>query len=185
MENLDDLPRLFYVKLRTGTWFHSGALVYKGGYPVYGIFTSGIGLLLLSLGLVLPIRQVRPLSQLIPRQALGVQLLLVLALFLLANRLAFWPILFLWALIGALPLVRSTFQACPLPCPNPSWFLAFVASYLVSTMVFAGDGFRYHAPLDPGLMTLSLAGFGLILHNLVKFGLRSPKKAAENFLPQN
>ncbi len=172
IENLDDLPRLFYVKLRTGTWYHSGALVYRGGRPVHGIFISGIGLLLLCLGLAIPTRKDQSRTRLRAGQVLGVQVFLVLALFFLANRLAFWPILMIWTAIALLPALRSTCQAYELPCPNPSWFLAFIAAYLVSTMVFAGDGFRYHAPLDPLLMTISLIGMGIVLSELVKFLLK-------------
>lgn len=168
----EDLPRFFFQKLRFGTWYHNGEARYPFGRGMNALFLGGIGLLLLAAGLRTPRTTPQLLARLSSRRMLMYQCVLVLVLFIVNNWLAFWVVLLLWLAMGLIALLRPYGDAFDLPVPAPTWLLAFIASYLIGTMLYASDRLRYHAPLDPVLMVAALTGTLLTLGWLAQAGYR-------------
>ena len=169
-DNLRELPRLFYVKLRLGFWYNNGASVNE--LQPERLHLVGIAFLLAAVGLRQPTRQPRLLGALSSAQIVAVQLALIALLLVTSNKMAFWVVLLVWCLIGLLAVVRPYGDRYQLYFPPPTWFLAFVACHAVITMLFIGT--RYHWPLDPLLMLFALLGLGLVSWEFIKGLLGAP-----------
>lgn len=163
----EELPVLFYRKLRVGSWYHNGEPRYPLGRVMNSLFIGGIGFLFASLGL----RPVRRSPGLFPAwsgaKVAMFQAILILVLFLISNYLAFWLVLLIWAVIIVVALFHPYGDAVNLPFEHPSWMVAFIGTYLVSTMIFASDLQRYHAQLDPIILFYSLLGIGLAVQMVI------------------
>ncbi len=159
----DELPTLFYRKLKVGSWYHDGAPRYPLGRMINGIFIGGVGFLFAALGM----RPARRNPGLLPGWSGGkiviLQIAQIILLFVISNYLAFWLVLLLWGSILVFAVFRPYGEAAKLPFNHPSWMVSFIVTYLAATMVFASDCQRYHAQLDPLIMLYSLLGIGLIL----------------------
>ncbi|NPV77116.1 MAG: hypothetical protein HPY59_12180 [Anaerolineae bacterium] len=158
----DELPILFYRKLKVGTWYHDGVPRYPLGRIMNGFFIAGVGFLLAALGLRPAVNPPGLLPSWPARRIVFVQLIQIAILFLVSNFLAFWLVLLLWGSITLFAIFRPYGDAVQLPFDHPSWMVSFVTTYLVATMVYASDRQRYHAQLDPVLLFYSLLGVGLV-----------------------
>ena len=162
-EYRDELPTLFYHKLKVGTWYHDGVPRYPLGRIMNSLFIAGVGFLLAALGLRPAARSPSPLVRRPARKILNIQLIQIAILFLVSNFLAFWLVLLLWGSITLLAVLQPYGEAVRLPFNYPSWMVAFIATYIAATMVFASDQQRYHAQLDPVLLLYALLGIGLLV----------------------
>lgn len=162
-DHLDQLPRLFFVKLRAGSWYVSG----ERGLGIEGLQLSGIGLLLLALGLREPRYPLRFLQGFRSEEILRIQIVLVALLFLMSNYVHFLIILLTYAVITMIAVIRPYGDAYTLPFRPPVWFLPFIASHTVSTMMYFGLA-RYRFPFDGILLLLTLAGILTITLELFK-----------------
>lgn len=161
--NFDELPRLFYVKLREGFW-------YNGGYDWFHIqlerfYFSGIGFLLLALGLRAPTRPPSLLTPLSSLHILSIQLALIGLLVWINNDLTFWITGVMWLTMLFLAIFRPYGDMYQPFFTPPIWFLAFVASHFVTTLIYAG--YRFHWPLDGMLVLVSLVGFTTLGYELL------------------
>jgi len=159
----DELPTLFYRKLKVGTWYHDGEPRYPLGRGINSLFIGGIGFIFASLGL----RPARRNNGIFPgfsaRAILNIQFIQIVFLFLISNYLAFWSVLLLWGSILFFALSRPYGDAVKIPFEFPSWMTVFILCYMITTMIFASDRQRYHAQLDPVVMMVSLLGIGVCL----------------------
>jgi len=159
-DNITQLPRLFYVKLDRGFWYNHGWL--SNDLEPERYFMAGIGLLIFCLGLRPRQRWLSRLGRLPAGGVLWVQLGLVLALFLLGNQYGLGWLLAIWTVILLLALLFPYGTAFPLaPEASPLWFLVFVISHGVTTMLYLGV--RYHWPMDAFLIFVTLLAFWHVL----------------------
>lgn len=163
-DNITQLPRLFYVKLRRGFWYDNSWSV--NSLRPEGIHLIGIGYLLMALGLKKPKHQHRFLPALTSRKIIIIQLSLISLLFLLWNQVSLLPVLGIWLLIFLLALLRPYGDVYELPFSSPLWFLPFILGHAATTLLYAG--YRFHWSLDPILMIFSLTGIFLTLYELLK-----------------
>lgn len=169
IRNLEDLPRLFYVKLRLGFWYDGFWYDRNGAWCKFwgeGFYLVGIAFLLICVGFRPPGENRAILRRMSSAHVLGSQLLLVCLLFVVWNQFAFWLVECIWLAMLALALLRPYGDAYRLPFPSPVWFLAFIGSHAIATMLFIGV--RYHWPLDPVLLMLSFLGIGMCVYELLK-----------------
>lgn len=151
--NPKKLPKLFYVKMRAGLWYYDGRL-----------YLIGIGFLLMSIG----IRKGKPLLQgLTPQTTLALQISLVTLLSIAGNLLGFGQILAIWLAIALIGLVFPFGNADTIDFQRPTWFLVFLAAYLVVVLMYGGNP-RFHSALDPFVIFISLSGLLLLLYRLIK-----------------
>lgn len=144
-----DVPTLVYVKLRVGFWFNDGTSANL--LQPERLHLVSIAFLLLGLGL----RPSAPSNSGQSRRFLLVQLALVLAVLFMLDK-PFWMVLVIWFLIATIAACRPYGDAYQPPFQLPTWFLAFVLSHGLTTVVFFGT--RMHHPLDPPLMYIALLG---------------------------
>ena len=169
VNHFDDLPRLFYVKLRLGFWYDGFWHDRNGVWCKFwgeGFYLVGIAFLLMCIGFRPPRAGPAILPGLSSARVLCLQLLLLCALFVVWNQFAFWLVELIWLAMALLAWLRPYGDVYRLPFPNPGWFLAFVLSHAVATMLFIGV--RYHWPLDPVLLMLSFLGVGLTAYELLR-----------------
>lgn len=164
IEDFDNLPRLFYVKLRRG-FFYDNSWSLNILHPE-GIYLISIGYLLLASGFRRPKREPCLLNSLSSQSILTLQLILISILFLVWNQVAFWLVVIIWILIGLLAVFRPYGDVYQLPFPSPTWYLSFVICHFVTTILYAG--YRYHWPMDVPLMFFGLLGIILTLFELIK-----------------
>ncbi len=157
----DELPTLFYRKLKVGTWYHDGVPRYPLGRIMNSFFIGGVGFLLAALGLRFATKPPGLLPRWPARRIVVVQLILIAILLFVSNFLAFWLVLLLWGSITLLAVFRPYGGEVQLPFDHPSWMVSFIATYVAATMVYASDRQRYHAQLDPVLLLYSFLGIGL------------------------
>ena len=168
--NLSRLPELFFVKLRTGFWFSDGGSL--NWLRPEGFFLIGIGYLLVAVGF-LPFRL--PLAAVLrqpPERLLVVQIALIAVLFVLWNKHGLLPVLAVWSLLMCLSLLRLSGRQQPLAVPNPAWFLGFVISHAMTTLLFYGV--RFHLPLDSSLMLICFLGVTLTVRETARHGWLLP-----------
>jgi hypothetical protein len=163
---VSELPRLFYVKGVAGFWYDGGHS--RNRFAVEGLNLIGLGFLLLAIGLRRGGVSSAVSSGAGSRGALGVQLLGILALAILWNTNGFGPVLFVWTWMLVVALIRPYGQFPPHMPASPCWFLAFVASHLVTTLMFYGN-WRFHAPLDPVLSLFGVLGLVLVAGELFRY----------------
>jgi hypothetical protein len=163
-ENITQLPRLFYVKLRVGFWYNDGAQ--SNWLRPQTIYLIAIGLLFMAIGLRVPKRVPNVLLKIESRKTLLLQLGLIAVLVLMGSRTGFWQVLVVWFLILLVALLRPYGDYYRLPFVSPVWFLAFIVSHAVTTVLFLGV--RYHQPLDGLLMLFGVLGLLVCLYELVK-----------------
>jgi hypothetical protein len=168
-ENITQLPRLFYVKLRVGFWYNDGAQPKLNWISPGTIFLIAIGFLFIAVGLRVPKRVPSVLLKIESRKTLLLQLGLIAVLVLMGSRTGFWQVVVVWFLILLVALLRPYGDYYRLPFVSPVWFLAFIVSHAVTTVLFLGV--RYHQPLDGLLMLFGVLGLLVCLYELVK---RSP-----------
>jgi len=169
VRHFDDLPRLFYVKLRLGFWYDGFWHDRNGVWCKFwgeGFYLVGIAFLLLCIGFRAPRAGPAILPSLSSARILCLQLLLLCVLFVVWNQFAFWLVELIWLAMALLAWLRPYGDVYRLPFPCPAWFLAFVASHAVTTMLFIGT--RYHWPLDPMLMMMGFLGIGMTVYELVR-----------------
>jgi hypothetical protein len=157
-ENLTRLPELFYVKLQVGTWYDRGRSAWLSPE---GLQQISIGLLLLAIGFRKPDRNRILLGSYPSWLALLLQFALAVGLFIVWNKNELWPVLLIWLLIGVIAILFPYGDIYQLPFVNPVWFLIFVASHLITTIVFYGV--RFYLPIFTPLLFLGVFGvlFGL------------------------
>ena len=160
-DNFLQLPRLFFLKLRASFWTDTS---------LAPLFAGGIAVLLLTLGL----RQPQPGNRLaVSRMVLRVQLALALAVLVttyIFGTSQYLLTLCIYGLILLLALIHPYGDVVHMSLPSPLWFLAFLFSHLVTTLLF-GDP-RFHEPLDPLLGMYGL--FGLLV--IVESAISPPKR---------
>ena len=154
------IPKLLYVKLRVGFWFNDGSSA--NWLRPERLHLMGIGFLLLGVGL----RPSATSNSGRSRRLLLVQLGLVLTLLFMLNK-PFWIVLAIWCLIAAIAVSRPYGGAHQGPLHIPTWFLAFVLSHGLTTLVFYGT--RMHHPLDPPLMYIALLGLIVAFGEIWRF----------------
>jgi hypothetical protein len=172
LENPLQVPALFFVKLRAGFWTKEG---------IAGLYTLGLCFLFISLGFRKPSERKRVLPNLSSRQILMLQVGLALAATMIMAVLGtslYLLILGLYALIIALALLRPYGHAFTFPYPSPAWFLTFVASHFITTLLFMGV--RFHEPLDP--LLCMFGAFGLIL--VIEYVLSGARRRRSSYVLQ-
>ncbi len=157
-ENLAQVPRLFYVKLRAGSWYMFPGV--RRFFLPRGIFLVGVSFLLLAIGF----RRRRRLARWPSAWILGTQITLVVLLLLLWQRLEFWQVLIGWGLTALLALLARYGDRYAPPFPSPTWFLALVMAHFLITIIFIGH--RYYWPLNPPLMLFGLLGLFMLVREL-------------------
>lgn len=168
--NLSRVPELFFVKLRSGFWFSDGGSL--NWLRPEGFFLIGIGYLLVAVGF-LPFRL--PLAAVLrqsPERLLVAQIALIAVLFVLWNKHGLLPVLAVWSLLMCLSLLRLSGRQQPLAVPNPAWFLGFVISHAMTTLLFYG--IRLHQPLDSSLMLICFLGVILTVRETARHGWLLP-----------
>lgn len=170
LSHLEELPRLFYVKLRLGFWY-AGFFQHddEGTWRKFwgeGFYLVGIGFLLMSIGWRERAREPWLRLSISPAQVILLQLALMSLLFFFWNLFAFWIVLCLWVCMLAAAVLLPYGDAFRPPFVAPTWFLVFVASHAVATMLFMGV--RYHWPLDPMLLMLAFLGVGMTILGLLR-----------------
>ncbi len=156
-ENITQLPRLFYVKLRVGFWYN---------VHLQTIYMVAIGFLLMAVGLRIPKRVSRLFPGIASWQMLLLQLGLIAVLVFIGNGMSLWQVLIVWSMIFLVGLLRPYGDYYQLPFVSPVWFLAFIVSHARTTVLFLGV--RYHHPLDSVLMLFGVFGLLVCLYELVK-----------------
>lgn len=164
LNNFEELPRLFYVKLRRG-FFYDNSWSINIMHPE-GIYLTGVAYLLLAAGLRLPARKPCILKKYDSKQILLLQLMFVSLIMLLWNQVAFWLTAILWIFISLLSIMRPYGDAYRLPFQSPTWFLSFIFCHAVITLLFAG--YRFHWPLDVQIIFYCLLGVFLTVYELLK-----------------
>lgn len=170
-ENLSQLPRLFYVKLRRGFWYNNG--LSRNRLKPEGLYLIGIGFLLCLIGLRPYVPKLGLFARVEPGHAIIVQLALISMLSVVWNKMGFWLVIVIWFAILLVALLRPYGDAYELPFVSPVWFLSLVACHAITTVLFLGV--RYHEPLDVPLM---LFGFlGILLSHVELFKKKWPLSA--------
>ncbi len=159
-ENFSLLPTLFYIKLNAGFWNYYGFSVNVLQPERLHLF--GIGLLLAMLGLRIPPKRLDWLSS--GKSGTTVLLMLVLLL-ILGNHSNFLTTFLIWLIILIFALLFPYGDLVQLGFVAPVWFLAFVVSHLITTLIFYG--LRFHWPLDAPLLLISLTGILTFIQYLV------------------
>jgi hypothetical protein len=91
----------------------------------------------------------------------------------------FWDVgmgavLVVWFLIALLAIIFPYGECYSPPFILPTWFLAFIASHFITTILFMGV--RYHRPLDGPLLLISLLGIMITLYELATMGFAMTQK---------
>jgi hypothetical protein len=170
-ENLSQLPRLFYVKLRWGFWYNNG--LSQNSLKPEGIYLIAIGFLLFLIGLRSSVPSLGWFARVRPGHVIMVQLALISILSFVWNTSGFWIVLVIWLAILLMALLRPYGEAYQLPFVSPVWFLFLVACHAMTTMLFLGV--RYHQPLDAPLMLFGI--LGIILCHIELFKKKWPLSA--------
>ena len=165
-DHLTQLPRLFYVKLRRGFWYNNGRP--SNRLVPERILLLAIGFLFMALGFRRPQNTPAEEARAASRSILLVQLALLAGLFFAWRATGFGMVLIVWWGLFLLAWLHPYGDVYQLPFVPPVWFLAFVASHAITTMLFLGD--RYHQPLDAFLMLCGLLGIFLCFYELAKRG---------------
>jgi hypothetical protein len=163
-ENITQLPRLFYVKLRVGFWYNDG--VKSNWLHPQTIYLIAIGFLFMAVGLRVPKTVPSLLLKIESRKILLLQLGLIAVLVLIGSRTGFWQVVVVWFMILLVALLRPYGDYYQLPFVSPVWFLAFIVSHGITTILFLGV--RYHRPLDGLLMLFGVLGLLVCLYEVVK-----------------
>jgi hypothetical protein len=158
-ENLSQLPRLFYVKLRRGFWYNNG--LSRNRLKPEGLYLIGIGFLLCLIGLRPYVPKLGLFARVEPVHAIIVQLALISMLSVVWNKGGFWLVTVIWFALLLVALLRPYGDAYELPFVSPVWFLSLVVCHAITTMLFLGV--RYHEPLDIPLMLFAFLGI-LLCH---------------------
>jgi hypothetical protein len=172
LENPLQVPALFFVKLRAGFWTKEG---------IAGLYTLGLCFLFISLGFRKPGERKRVLPNLSNRQILALQIGLALAATIIMAVLhtsLYLLVLGIYAAMIVLALLRPYGDVFTLPYPSPVWFLTFVASHFITTILFMGV--RFHEPLDP--LLCMFGAFGLIL--LIEYILSGARRRRASYVLQ-
>jgi 4-amino-4-deoxy-L-arabinose transferase-like glycosyltransferase len=164
-ENNEQLPRLFYVKLRAGFWYDDGKTSYLNG--LNGLYLIGVGFLLFSIGLRPAMPKVAGFTTFSSKQAFRVQLALIALLFIFWNHAPFILILAVWFLMTLLALLFPYGDQYQSKFTIPVWVLSFVLGHAVVVMLFGGVP-RFHWPLDPILLLCALLGTAILVYELVR-----------------
>jgi hypothetical protein len=172
LENPLQVPALFFVKLRAGFWTKEG---------IAGLYTLGLCFLFISLGFCKPGERKHVLPNLSNRQILALQIGLALAATIIMAVLhtsLYLLVLGIYAVMIVLALLRPYGDVFMLPYPSPVWFLTFVASHFITTILFMGV--RFHEPLDP--LLCMFGAFGLIL--LIEYILSGARRRRASYVLQ-
>lgn len=164
-DNLPQLPRLFYVKMWKNFWFDAYDGAYVRRYPI-GINLIGVAFLLMSPGFRTDWRFSRISHRLKPAAAIIMQLVLVAFLAFTWDSMPFWGICIVWFLIFIIALLFPYGRRYIPQTQPPVWFLAFVASHLITTILYGGA--RFHFPLDPLMMLFGIMGILLTIYHALK-----------------
>jgi len=164
LENFDDLPRLFYVKLRRG-FFYDNSWSFNSLH-LEGFYLVSIGYLLMLMGMREPTPNPCLFPVLTSRSIITLQLMLVSVLFLIWNQVAFWLVAVVWLLMIILAVFRPYGDIYHFPHISPLWFMCFVTGHFIITILFAG--YRFHWPLDVLLVLFGLVGVITTLYELFK-----------------
>lgn len=165
INNPDKLPILFYVKIRSSFWYNDiqESIPYNDGR----VYMFGVGLLLASLGVRIPARRFKLIDFISSSYVLIIQLALLCVLLIVGNNVPFKAILLIWGVIFTLAIIRPYGDIYQPSFQTPSWFLLFLISYLISIMLFGGY-VRFHFPIDPPLMLISIIGLFTLVFELWK-----------------
>ena len=163
-DNFEELPRLFYVKLKRG-FFYDNRWSVNIIHPE-GIHLVGLGFLLMALGFRPPREDPCPLERLSSKGAVILQLALIGSLMVTWNQLAFWLVCLTWFAIGFIALVRPYGDIYELPFEIPTWYFPLVISHGITTIMYGG--YRHHWPLDVQVNYFALLGISLVLFELFK-----------------
>ena len=155
-DNLSLLPKLFYIKLYAGFWNYYGFSINPLQPERFHLL--GIGFLLAALGIRAP-KRVR--TKFTEAHSLLTVLAMLAILLIGGNHNPFPATILVWLVILACAWFVPYGNLIQLDFPAPIWFLAFVATHLVTTGIFYG--LRFHWPLDPELMLFSLMGLVILV----------------------
>lgn len=153
-DHFSELPTLFYAKMKNGLWYDQGVMT--GWIKQEGFLVLAVAFLLFALGG----SRVRPAAASTKSEIgplVGCQLAILSFLVVVWNQAPFGVILASWIALGILSLIRIGGHTPGFYFPYPTWFLAFVISHIVTTLVFYGSN-RFHQPLDMAMMFLSFYG---------------------------
>lgn len=155
------LPELFYVKLRAGFWTKE---------TMAALYTAGLCFIFIGIGLrkVSPDQRIHILPGIGSRRILKTQVALSLSAILLlivVGKTLYWLVLILFAVIIILALVRPYGDVFRLPVPSTNWFLVFIVSHFITTVLYMGV--RFHEPLDPLLCMFGVYGFIILMELLL------------------
>jgi hypothetical protein len=167
-ENPTLIPALFYVKLRAGFWTRE---------ELVGIYTMGLCFLLIAPGFRVSRRPPRLLPQVSDWNILKIQVALAFGstlLMIFVGAPTYWLVLIAYAVIFALALLRPYGNVYHSSVASPIWFLLFVGSHLITTLLYMG--IRFHEPMDPLLCMYGIYGAIIFLEALV-FPSRRHRKA--------
>jgi len=170
-DNLTQLPRLFYVKLRAGFWYGNNIQLTKI-FPV-NFYLLGIGYLLFAIGFRFPNNSRQYITKIKLQHVFRIQMGLLVILYLFWD-VGMWAVLVVWFLIAILAIIFPYGECYSPPFILPTWFLAFIASHFFTTIIFVGV--RYHRPLDGPLLLISVLGIMITLYELANKGLALTQK---------
>ena len=165
INNPDKIPLLFYVKIRSSFWYNDipESIPYNDGR----VYMFGVGFLLASLGVHTPVRRFKFFDLISSSYVLTIQLALLCMLLIVGNNVPFKAILLIWGVIFTIAIIRPYGDIYRPAFQTPTWFLLFLISYLISTILFGGY-VRFHFPIDPPLMLISIIGLFTLVFELWK-----------------
>ena len=160
-DNPEDLPALFYVKLRAGLWTNERDFAFIQATDIGRIQALGIIFTLFGLGLH---RQSQSSTN--RKRVVWLQLSLAVLTLVVWGKSLFWLVLLLYLAIALIAIFAPYREHLDLKMPTIDWYLAFILGHVVVTLLFGGLT-RFHQPLDPFLTFLGLIGyFAFILYAL-------------------
>lgn len=168
-DNIAQLPRLFFVKLRVGFWYSERSGVMD--QMRVRLYSLSLGFLFLAVGLRPPVNRLQIFPKISSQTILFIQLGLVAFLFLIGNLFSYSIVLLAFLLVLTIALLRPYGDVYHLDFPT-NWFLCFVLNHAIITLIFIG--IRYHQPLDPFLFLHGILGSIIVFDELVlrrRFGV--------------
>jgi len=168
IQNPEKLPQLFYAKLRSSLWYRIPPNALE--FPDVRVYLFGISLLLVSIGFRPPNKRFNLFDQLTPRESLIIQLGLATLLLIIGDNGPFYQILLIWGAILVIAIFQPYGDTYKPDICIPTWFLLFIAAYLLPTLLFGGY-FRFHFPIDPTIRLFGALGLMVVIFELLKSNL--------------